>query len=128
MTSKWTFLGIFIYKEELIITSCIANQFYLDKIKRIGVKFPKYWKKQAPKLKDIGDYSSYVKQYQICVVNLAQDFHFCQKFFSFCSSHLFDSNFLKRIQIITTNICNNETTPKIVWSTKPHTHKLAHKT
>jgi hypothetical protein len=30
---KGTLLGIFIYKEQLVISSCIANQFYLDKIK-----------------------------------------------------------------------------------------------
>ena len=33
MAFKGTLLGIFIYKEELVIGSRIANQFYLDKIK-----------------------------------------------------------------------------------------------
>jgi hypothetical protein len=39
MAFKGTLLGIFIYKEELVIGSRIANQFYLDKIKpEAGVK------------------------------------------------------------------------------------------
>lgn len=33
MAFKGTLLGKFIYKEELVISSRIANQFYLDKIK-----------------------------------------------------------------------------------------------
>lgn len=32
MVSKGTLLGIFVYKEELIVSSSIANQLYLDKI------------------------------------------------------------------------------------------------
>ena len=93
MASEWTFLGIFIYKEKLIMTSCIANQFYLEKInQKQDSKLLNFGKQLATK--SIIIYFDQQRNYQICMMNLAQDFHLWHEFFSFDGSHSFNSNFL----------------------------------